>query len=53
MRVRSASAAIVFIGFEVPVEGNEDPFMQTISEHVSDLPNLIHLSSAGKTSLTA
>ena len=27
MRVRSASAAIVFIGFKVPVGGNEDPFM--------------------------
>ena len=53
MRVRSASAAIVFIGFEVPVEGNEDPFMQTISEHFSDLPNLILVSSAGNTSLTA
>lgn len=52
MRVRSASAAIVFIGSEVPVEGNEDPFMQTISKHVGDLPNVIIVSSAGNASLT-
>ncbi len=53
MRVHSASAAIVFMGFEVPAEGNENPFMQTISERVGDLPNVILVSSAGNASLTA
>ena len=53
MRVRSVSAEIVFIGFEVPTEGNEDPFMQTISKQISELPNLILVSSAGNTSLAA
>lgn len=53
MRVHSASAAVVFIGFEIPAAGNEDDFMQTTSERIGELPNVILVSSAGNTSLTA
>ncbi len=53
MRRQSAEAAVVFMGFEPPEEGDEEAFMETITERMGSLPNVILVSSAGNASLTA
>ncbi len=52
MQSQSASAAVVFMGFEPPEEGAEDPFMDDLLYQIGDLKNVILVSSAGNTSLT-
>lgn len=53
LQSQSATAAVVFMGFEPPKEGAEDPFMDDLLSQIGDLKNVILVSSAGNTSLTA
>jgi len=53
MRQQSANAAVVFMGFEPPAEGDEESFMESTTQRIGTLPNVILVSSAGNASLTA
>ncbi|MFP6906882.1 MAG: amino acid permease [Verrucomicrobiota bacterium] len=53
IRSVSAGAALVFLGFDPPVEGQEVAFMNRTNEFTSELPNVALVSSAGGISLYA
>jgi len=47
----SHSAAVVFIGFEAPVEGDEESFCQRVDSWVADLSCVVFVDSIGGMSL--
>lgn len=51
IREWSRSAAIVFLGFEAPDEGEEETFCQRMNEWAIDLPRVVFVDSIGGMSL--
>jgi hypothetical protein len=47
----SRSAAVVFMGFEAPVEGDEQFFCERMDEWAADLPRVVFVDSIGDMSL--
>ena len=48
---RSRSAAVVFLGFEGPDEGDEQAFCQRMDQWAADLPCVVFVDSIGGMSL--
>ncbi|MFT5122942.1 MAG: amino acid transporter [Kiritimatiellia bacterium] len=53
IRSVSADSALVFLGFDPPIEGQEVAFMKRTNDFTGDLPNVVLVSSAGGISLHA
>jgi hypothetical protein len=51
IRERSAQAAVVFLGFGPPEEGEEKAFVEETTTLIEGLPNVILVSNAGDVSL--
>ena len=51
IRQWSRSAAVVFMGFEAPEEGDEQAFCQRMDQWAADLPRLVFVDSIGDMTL--
>ncbi len=50
---RSANAALVFLGFDPPEEGEEEAFVREVGQFTAELKNVILCSDSGNVSLEA